>query len=80
MELFDEDDVLNVLTDSWKKRAVELGDFASTVGGKEGGGQGKGDKQTEFLRGLEEGERELFRRSHESAKAMRKWMGEARKG
>jgi len=33
----------------------------------------------EFLRGLDEKERELFRSAHDSSKAMRVWMGEMKK-
>jgi GINS complex subunit 3 len=78
LELFEEDEVCDVLTDSWRKRAAEISDHASQVGRGGRGGVGGGDG-VEFLRGLDEWERDLFRRCHDSGKAMRVWMGEVKK-
>lgn len=80
LELFEEDELCDVLMDSWRKRAAEISDHASHVGqGKgAGGGVGSGDS-VEFLRGLDEWERDLFRRCHDSGKAMKVWMGEMKK-
>ena len=78
LELFEEEDVCDVLMDSWRKRAAEISDHASQVGQGSRSGMGSGDG-VEFLRGLDEWERDLFRRGHDSAKAMRVWMGEVKK-
>ena len=80
LELFEEEEVCNVLMETWRTRAAEIGDHASTSsgGGKAGGGVGTGDA-VEFLRGLDESERGLFRAAHDSGKAMRVWMGEMKK-
>ena len=81
LELFEEEEVCDVLMATWRKRAEEISDHASTsaAGGKgAGGGVGSGDA-VEFLRGLDESERALFRAAHDSGKAMRLWMGEMKK-
>lgn len=71
----------DVLMGTWRTRAAEISDHASTSGGggkAGGGGVGTGDA-VEFLRGLDESERGLFRAAHDSGKAMRVWMGEMKK-
>jgi GINS complex subunit 3 len=80
LELFEEEEVCDVLMESWRVRAAEISDHASNVGQGQrgGGGLGAGDG-VEFLRGLDEGERGLFRAQHDSSKAMRAWMGEVKK-
>lgn len=79
--LFEEDEVCDVLTESWRKRAAEISDHASNAGqgGRGGGGGVGGGDGVEFLRGLDESERGLFRSAHDSSKAMRTWMGEIKK-
>lgn len=83
LELFEEDEVLDVLTETFRSRAAEIGDHASNAGGagagRSGGGPGVGTEGVEFLRGLEESERGLFRVKHDSTKAMRSWMGDVKK-
>ncbi|KAI9730769.1 MAG: DNA replication protein [Claussenomyces sp. TS43310] len=81
LELFEEDTILHVLTETFRVRAAEIGDFAANAGGnnRTGGGPGLATDGVEFLRGLEEGERQLFRTSHESAKALKSWMGDVKK-
>lgn len=81
LELFEEEEVLDVLTEAWRARASEIGDFAGVGGGGGGAGSGLGvgSEGTEFLRGLEEWERRLFKGKHEGAKAGRKWMNEVAK-
>lgn len=81
LELFEEDNVLDVLTESFRTRALDIGDFAANAGGnnRTGGGPGLGTDGVEFLRGLEESERQLFKTSHESAKALKGWMGDVKK-
>lgn len=70
LELFEEDEVTEVLSETFKQRAAELADMAQNVR--------KVSSADTFLRGLDERERELFRAAHDSAKAVRNWMGEKR--
>jgi GINS complex subunit 3 len=80
LELFEEEEVCDVLLESWRVRASEVGDHAvSTGSGSKGGGGAGGGEGVEFLRGLSEEERVLFRSAHDSSKAMRVWMGEMKK-
>lgn len=51
---------------TFKKRAAEIADHAHNHRGALGDG-------ADFLRGLEETERQLFRAGHDSAKAFRDW-------
>jgi GINS complex subunit 3 len=86
LELFEEDELLDVLVETFRVRAAEIGDHAANSGstrsggtGASGGGIGIGTEGVEFLRGLEEEERKLFRTAHESAKATRSWMNDIKK-
>jgi GINS complex subunit 3 len=79
LELFEEDEVCDVLTASWRRRAAEISDHASQVG-QAGRSSVAGGDGVDFLRGLDEWERDLFRRCHDSGKAMKVWMGEVKKG
>lgn len=83
LELFEEEDVCDVLMETFRARAAEINDHASNAGASSqrggGGGGGVGNEGVEFLRGLDEMERTLFRASHDSTKAMRVWMGEMKK-
>ena len=81
LELFEEEEVCDVLMESWRIRAAEISDHASNAGAgnRGGGGGGLGGEGVEFLRGLDESERGLFRAAHDSSKAMRVWMGEMKK-
>jgi GINS complex subunit 3 len=84
LELFEEDEVLDVLTETFRVRAAEIGDHAANAGAGSrgaggGGGVGVGTDGVEFLRGLDETERVLFRVAHDSARAMRTWMGDVKK-
>lgn len=72
LELFDEDEIVDVLTDSFKTRAASIADHAHNLRGAQAEGQ-------DFLRGLDQMEEQLFRAAHESSKATRIWMGEAKK-
>jgi len=83
LDLFDEEEVdLAVLMNTFRKRAAEIGDHAVNAGqsGRGGGGGVGGTDGVEFLRGLDEVERGLFRAAHDGSKAMRTWMGEMKKG
>jgi GINS complex subunit 3 len=84
LELFEEDEILDVLTESFRIRAAEIGDHAANAGSGSraasgGGGVGVGTDGVEFLRGLDETERSLFRVAHDSAKTMRTWIGDVKK-
>lgn len=85
LELFEEDEVCEVLMQSFKVRAEEIRDFAGNTGGGGGtavggvGGKGLGIDGVEFLRGLDEMERGLFRSAHDGSKSVKAWLGEARK-
>ncbi|CAG8957993.1 hypothetical protein HYFRA_00000336, partial [Hymenoscyphus fraxineus] len=69
LELFEEEEVCDVLMGSWRERAAEISDHAGNAGqGQRGGGGGVGSDGVEFLRGLDEGERALFRAQHEGSK------------
>ncbi|KAF9888021.1 DNA replication protein [Aspergillus nanangensis] len=72
LELFEEEEMVEILENTFKKRAAEIADHAHNPKGVLGGG-------VEFLRGLDETERQLFRVAHDSAKETRIWAGEAKK-
>jgi GINS complex subunit 3 len=72
LELFEEDEMVETLLETFKARAAEIADHAHNTHGALGEG-------VDFLRGLDEMERQLFRKAHESSKGMRVWMGEQRK-
>lgn len=84
LELFEDDDqVLHVLYAAFRARASDIADHAANAGAAQrsaGGGVGVGTEGVEFLRGLDEEERKLFRVAHESAKETRRWMNEVRRG
>jgi GINS complex subunit 3 len=81
LELFEEDEVLDVLTESFRVRAAEIGDHAvnASVAARSGGGVGVGSDGVEFLGGLDEAERSLFRAAHESAKVVKAWLGDVKR-
>ncbi|EXJ89418.1 DNA replication complex GINS protein psf3 [Capronia epimyces CBS 606.96] len=66
MELFDDRAVLDTLLSTFKLRAAEIADQALNPRGALGEG-------AEFLRGLDETERQLFKAAHEGPKAVRAW-------
>ncbi|KAJ5268226.1 hypothetical protein N7524_005685 [Penicillium chrysogenum] len=72
LELFEEEEMVDVLGDAFKKRAADIADHAHNSRGAVGGG-------VDFLRGLDETERQLFRVAHDRAKDMRIWTGEAKR-
>ncbi|KAA8894753.1 hypothetical protein FN846DRAFT_386810 [Sphaerosporella brunnea] len=67
--LFEEDELCEVLINSYKLRAAEIADLAHNPQGAISGEAGA------FLRGLEEEERQLFRVAHDSSKAIKQYMG-----
>jgi GINS complex subunit 3 len=72
LEFFEEDEIVDILTETFKKRAAQIADHAHNTHGGLGDG-------VEFLGGLDEMERQLFRSTHDSSRAMRAWMGELKK-
>lgn len=80
LELLEEEELCDVLMESWRQRAVEIQDQAGNLGGGKRGGGGVGnDRGHDFLTGLDESERALFRASHDGARAMKTWMGDVKK-
>ncbi len=81
LELFEEEEILDVLTETFRARSAEIGDHAANAGaGARSIGIGASTDSVEFLRGLDETERALFRVAHDSAKDLRSWTrGEASK-
>ncbi|KAI9846011.1 MAG: DNA replication protein [Sclerophora amabilis] len=71
LDLLEEEEMAGILIDTFKKRASEIADHAHNLRAV---GEG-----ADFLRGLDESERQLFRAAHESAKAMRVWMSDMKK-
>ncbi|KAH8670143.1 DNA replication complex GINS protein-like protein psf3 [Tricladium varicosporioides] len=81
LELWDDHEICDVLTETWRTRAGEVSDCAVNAGHKGGAAKGNstgggigGGGDVEFLRGLDEDERNLFRAQHDSSKTMRIWM------
>ncbi|PVH99010.1 DNA replication complex GINS protein PSF3 [Periconia macrospinosa] len=72
LELFDEEEMIDVLSDTYKTRAAVIADQANNVRGALGEG-------ADFLKKLDENERELFRAAHDSAKSVRTWMADLSK-
>ncbi|KAI5842918.1 hypothetical protein DFP73DRAFT_579035 [Morchella snyderi] len=68
--LLEEDELVDILTETFKKRAAEIADHAHNPAGAIGGGG------SDFLKGLDENERHLFRTAHESAKAIKQFLAD----
>ena len=62
----------NVLRQTFRKRAADIADHARNPRGAMGEG-------ADFLRGLDEMERQLFRSAHDSAKAVKTWAAQLKK-
>ncbi|KAF2754912.1 DNA replication complex GINS protein PSF3 [Pseudovirgaria hyperparasitica] len=72
LDLFEHEEMGEVLTETFKTRAASIADQAHNPRGALGEG-------ADFLRGLDESERELFKAAHDSSKAVRTWMAEISK-
>ncbi|KAF2261599.1 DNA replication complex GINS protein PSF3 [Lojkania enalia] len=72
LEIFEEEEITEVLNESFKSRAAVIADQAHNPRGALGEG-------ADFMRGLDENERQLFRAAHDSAKAVRTWMTDLKK-
>ncbi|KAM5350369.1 hypothetical protein ACJ41O_006874 [Fusarium nematophilum] len=73
LDLFDERDVAEVLRKTFVVRAGEVGLHARKAD------EGVGGNGEEFLRGLDEWERGLFRRGHEGVKGAKEWTDKVKK-
>lgn len=78
LELFEEDEVCDVLMQSWRERAKEVADHAGNMG--KGDGSVGTTQSVEFIKGLDDMERALFLAAHEGSVATKRWMGEMKKG
>ncbi|TKA75252.1 hypothetical protein B0A55_05755 [Friedmanniomyces simplex] len=68
LELFEEEEMGAVLLDTFKQRALEIADKAqNTRTAQQGGDSG------DFMSGLDETERQLFRAAHDGTHAVKKW-------
>lgn len=75
LDLFDERELANVLRRTFVVRAGDVGLHARKADEANlGGGHGQ-----EFLRGLEEWERVLFRRAHDGVKSTKDWADKVKK-
>lgn len=89
MDLINEDKLPEVLRHTFVTRANEVALHARKLGGvgsrgrggaaEEGSNLGVGGAGEEFLRGLDEWERKLFRKAHDGAKSGKEWMDNIKK-
>lgn len=74
LDLFDERELGQVLRAAFVARAGEVGLHARKAD------EGVGGQAEEFLRGLEEWERGLFRRAHEGVRSTKEWTEKVKRG
>lgn len=67
LELFDEEELVEILTESFKKRAIDIADKASNS-------RNMANEGDEWVKYLDEEEKGLFRATHEGGAAVRKWL------
>jgi len=83
MDLSEEQELGAVLRKTFVTRAAEIALHARKVGNadasQDGSNLGVGGAGEEFLRGLDEWERRLFRKAHDGAKAGKEWMENVKK-
>ncbi|KAI0484567.1 hypothetical protein GGR56DRAFT_614433 [Xylariaceae sp. FL0804] len=72
LDLFEERDICAVLRRTFVARAADIALHARKAGSTEDAGVGAGGE--EFLRGMEEWERRLFRQAHDGTKGTKQWM------
>lgn len=68
LDLFDEREVASVLRQTFVVRAVDVGLHARKAE------EGVGPQSEDFLRGLDEWERYMFRKAHEGVKGAKEWL------
>lgn len=71
LDLFEEKEICAILRHTFVTRAADVALHAGKAGAADDIGVGAGG---EFLRGLEEWERRLFKKAHDGAKATKEWM------
>ncbi|KAI6092981.1 DNA replication complex GINS protein PSF3 [Hypoxylon rubiginosum] len=71
LDVFEEKEICAILRRTFVTRATDIALHARKAGATEDMGSGTGE---EFLRGLEEWERKLFRKAHEGTKGTKEWM------
>ncbi|KAI1084290.1 hypothetical protein F5B20DRAFT_524321 [Whalleya microplaca] len=76
LDLFEEREICAILRKTFVTRAADISVHARKAGATEEMGVGLGE---EFLQGLEEWERILFRKAHEGTKGTKEWMENVKK-
>ncbi|KAI2602002.1 DNA replication complex GINS protein PSF3 [Hypoxylon sp. NC1633] len=76
LDVFEERDMCAILRKTFATRAADVALHARKAGATDDMGVGTGE---EFLRGLEEWERKLFRKAHEGTKGTKEWMESVKK-
>lgn len=71
LDLFEEKEICAILRRTFVTRAADIALHAGKAGAADDIGIGSGE---EFLRGLEEWERKLFKKAHDGAKGSKEWM------
>ena len=71
LDLFEEKEICAILRGTFVTRAADIALHARKAGATEDMGVGAGE---EFLRGLEEWERKLFKKAHDGTKGTKEWM------
>ncbi|KAH9229189.1 hypothetical protein K456DRAFT_1728651 [Colletotrichum gloeosporioides 23] len=74
LDLFDERELSEVMRKTFVTRAAEI-----SLHARKGGDDGVGGSSEDFLRGLDEWERSLFRKAHDGTKASKEWMDKVKK-
>lgn len=86
LDLFEEPELGAVVRKTFVVRANDVGLHARKAGGgvgrgkEEGSNLGVGGAGEEFLRGLDEWERQLFRKAHDGTKAGKEYLDNVKKG
>ncbi|KAI0426363.1 hypothetical protein F5Y09DRAFT_319101 [Xylaria sp. FL1042] len=71
LDLFEEKEICAILRRTFVTRAADIALHAGKAGATDDMGVGAGE---DFLRGLEEWERKLFKKAHDGAKGTKEWM------
>ena len=74
LDLFDEADLSVIMRRTFAGRATDIALHARKAGDDSVGGSGE-----DFLRGLDEWERSLFRKAHDGTKASKEWLENVKK-
>ncbi|KAJ9654048.1 DNA replication protein [Neophaeococcomyces mojaviensis] len=72
LDLFEDDEMVDVLTDTFRTRAAKIADHAHNARGPLTDG-------VDFLRGLDESERVVFKSAHEGPKSVKNWSQDVKK-